>query len=128
MDSLVQAVALAAAALCAATMGFAIQRGATCTVAAVDELLRKRRAAAAAGLVEAALWVGGGLLVAQGCTALPQLPAGYARDWLDRSPAASLLGLRCLRQPRLRVRRDRPAGLRRMGLCRHAAGLLRSAA
>lgn len=49
------AVALAAAAL----MGLAIQRGATCMVAAVDELVSEGRARRAYALAEAALWVGG---------------------------------------------------------------------
>jgi toxin CptA len=59
-------------------MGFAIQRGATCTVAAVDEVLRERRVRRLAALLEAALWVGGGLLVARALHVLPQMPAGYA--------------------------------------------------
>jgi hypothetical protein len=81
MDTSIQAAGLAAAALCAATMGFAIQRGGTCTVAAVDELLRERRGTRLLALVEAALWVGGGLLVA------------LRLGWLDMAPTAfSLTG------------------------------------
>lgn len=55
--------ALAVALLCAATMGLAIQRGATCTVAAVDELMSGARPQRLLALVEAALWVGGGVLL-----------------------------------------------------------------
>ncbi|MBX3605194.1 MAG: YeeE/YedE family protein [Piscinibacter sp.] len=63
---------------CAAIMGYAIQRGATCTVAAVDELLGKRSARRLASLAEASLWVAGGLLLARMVMSLPALPAGYA--------------------------------------------------
>jgi toxin CptA len=59
-------------------MGFAIQRGATCTVAAVDELLQRRSATRLVALFEASLWVAGGLLVAQRFDALGQAPAGHA--------------------------------------------------
>jgi uncharacterized membrane protein YedE/YeeE len=59
-------------------MGFAIQRGATCTVAAVDELVARRSARRLASLVEAALWVAGCLLVVQALRWSPRVPAGYA--------------------------------------------------
>jgi toxin CptA len=49
----------ALAILLVGTMGFAIQRGATCMVAAVDEILTRRRASRAAAMGEAGLWVGG---------------------------------------------------------------------
>ena len=39
MDNVLVTLAFGVSALCAALMGFAIQRGATCTVAAVDELV-----------------------------------------------------------------------------------------
>lgn len=71
--------ALVLAAACALLMGYAIQRGATCTVAAVGELVNERRARRLLALAEAALWVGGGLLLAQRLHALPPMPAaGYA--------------------------------------------------
>jgi toxin CptA len=47
------------AALLVALMGFAVQRGATCMVAAVDEIMLHRRAARALAMLEAGLWVGG---------------------------------------------------------------------
>ena len=53
------------AALCVGLMGFAVQRGATCTVAAVDEVLNKRRAHRLMAMLEASLWVAGGLALAQ---------------------------------------------------------------
>jgi len=65
------------AALCVGVMGFAIQRGATCTVAAVDEVVGKGSFRRLVSLVEAAVWVAGGLLVAQALHLLPKMPAGY---------------------------------------------------
>lgn len=70
-------VAFAVAALAAGAMGFAIQRGATCTVAAVDELVRTHRATRLASLVEASVWVAGGLVIAQALHLLPTMPRGY---------------------------------------------------
>jgi hypothetical protein len=59
--SITLVVALASAAL----MGAAIQRGATCMVAAVDEIVSERRHGRALALFEAALWVGGLIAIAQ---------------------------------------------------------------
>jgi toxin CptA len=66
------------AALCVGIMGFAIQRGATCTVAAVDEVLSKHALRRLSALVEASLWVAGILLVARFLGLLSRPPAGYA--------------------------------------------------
>lgn len=66
-------VALASAAL----MGLAIQRGATCMVAAVDEIVSDRRAGRAVALGEAALWVGGLIALAQLAGLLMDFPARY---------------------------------------------------
>src|SRR5947209_2838997 len=66
------------AALCAVSMGYAIQRGATCTVAAVDEITTRRTFRRLESLLEASVWVAGGLLVAQSLQMLPNMPAGYA--------------------------------------------------
>jgi len=66
------------AALCAGVMGYAIQRGGTCTVAAVDELVSKRRWQRLAAMAEASLWVAGGLLLARTLHLLPEMPAAYA--------------------------------------------------
>ncbi|OQW70929.1 MAG: hypothetical protein BVN33_17010 [Proteobacteria bacterium ST_bin13] len=52
-------------ATCAFVMGNAIQRGSTCLVAAIDELLIARRITRLLAIVEASLWVTGGLLVAR---------------------------------------------------------------
>ena len=64
--------------LCALVMGYAIQRGATCTVAAVSQLVEHGKWGRFAGLIEAALWVAGGLLLARKFGLLPDLPSGYA--------------------------------------------------
>ena len=116
-------LAFVVAALCAGVMGYAIQRGATCTVAAVDEVIAQRTFRRLLSLLEAALWVAGGLIVAQALHLLPKMPAGYAvSGWtVGRRRAARP---RRVRQRRLRVRRDRPLRLGRMGLHRHAGRLL----
>jgi len=74
MDIMIRGLAFA---LCAALMGFAIQRGATCTVAAVDQLVRQRQASRLVALVEASLWVCAGLLLAHRLSLLAQVPVGY---------------------------------------------------
>lgn len=71
-------LALPLAAACVGVMGFAIQRGATCTVAAVDEVLGQRSFKRLKAFVEASVWVAGGLLVAQALQRLQTMPAGYA--------------------------------------------------
>lgn len=78
MEIVLNSLAFAIAALCAGVMGFAIQRGGTCTVAAMDEVVGKRRFNRLIALAEASLWVAGGLLVAQSLHLLGQMPAGYA--------------------------------------------------
>jgi hypothetical protein len=67
-----------AAVLCVAVMGFAIQRGGTCTVAAVDEVLTSRRAHRLAAMLEASWWVAGGLALAQLMHLAGSMPAGFA--------------------------------------------------
>ena len=92
MDIVLTSFAFLIAALCAGVMGFAIQRGATCTVAAVDEVINKRSFRRLTSLFEASLWVAGGLLVAQALQLLPNMPAGYALNhWTVLGGA--LLGL-----------------------------------
>ncbi len=66
------------AALCVATMGYAIQRGATCTVAAIDEALSKHTTRRLWAFLEAALWVAGILALAQATGLLARAPQGYA--------------------------------------------------
>src|SRR5882724_526096 len=82
MEIVLTSLAFIVSALCAGLMGFAIQRGATCTVAAVDEVVTKRRFNRLISMVEASLWVVGGLLIAQTLHLLPKMPAGYALNGL----------------------------------------------
>ena len=73
----VSSLVFAVSALCAALMGFAIQRGATCAVAAVDEWVSTRRATRLASMLEASLWVVAGLLLARAGGLAGTMPAGY---------------------------------------------------
>ncbi|MBI5721943.1 MAG: YeeE/YedE family protein, partial [Burkholderiales bacterium] len=72
------AAAFVLAFACVAVMGYAIQRGATCTVAAVDEWVSRKSWRRLRSMGEASLWVAGGLLVAHVLHQLPAMPAGYA--------------------------------------------------
>jgi hypothetical protein len=78
MQIVLTSLAFFAAAILAGVMGFAIQRGATCTVAAMDELVSKRRIRRLGSMIEASLWVVGGLLIAQAFHLLGRMPSGYA--------------------------------------------------
>ena len=69
---------LAIAGLCAALMGFAIQRGGTCLVAALDELVSKRRANRLIALAEASALVACGMVVAELAGVLPMAPHAFA--------------------------------------------------
>ena len=92
MDLMARSIAFGAAALCAATMGYAIQRGATCTVAAVDEIVTQRGASRLVALLEASLWVAVGLAIAQRLGWIAQLPMAYGLTGWTIAGAA-LLGL-----------------------------------
>ena len=69
---------LALAILLAALMGFAVQRGATCMVAAVEEWISKRSARRSLAIGEASLWVLGGLAVLQLAGWARFMPQGFA--------------------------------------------------
>ena len=58
-------VVLAIAAVCAALMGFAVQRGATCMVAAVDEIVSKKSANRLIAMLEASAIVACGIVIAR---------------------------------------------------------------
>jgi toxin CptA len=62
----------------AGVMGFANQRGGTCTVAAIEEIVATRRFKRLVALLEASLWVAAGLLLLNAMNALPAMPPGYA--------------------------------------------------
>jgi hypothetical protein len=85
-------LAFAIAALCAAIMGYAIQRGATCMVAAIDEVLTKRTGYRLLGLAEAAVWVAGGVLLWRLLGGQETLPIGYPAT-LSTVAGGVLLGL-----------------------------------
>ena len=78
MENYLHYLTLLIAALLAGIMGFAIQRGATCTVAAMDEIVEKRRAHRLASMFEASVWVAGGFILAEAFGLMPSLPAGRA--------------------------------------------------
>ena len=59
-------------------VGFAIQRGATCTLAAVDEVLTKRHAYGLMSMLQASLWVAGGLALAHVANLAGSMPGGSA--------------------------------------------------
>lgn len=59
-------------------MGFAAQRGGTCTVAAIEEIVAEQRFGRVVALVEASLWVGGGLVLLNAVGLLAAMPVGYA--------------------------------------------------
>ena len=75
---MLEGASLLLALVCAAVMGLAIQRGATCTVAAVDELLTTRRPTRLLALIEASLWATAGVLMARETGHLAMPPAAYA--------------------------------------------------
>lgn len=63
---------------CGVLMGHAIQRGATCTVAAVDEIVNQRKTTRLIAIGEASLWVTGGLVFASLAGRLAMQPTAYA--------------------------------------------------
>jgi Sulphur transport len=92
MNLMIRAATFGVAAACTIVMGFAIQRGATCTVAAVGELVERRGVRSLVALVEASVWVTAGLLVAGRLGWLGVAPAGYELNGWTVAGAA-LLGL-----------------------------------
>lgn len=74
MESATFLIALAAIGL----MGFANQRGGTCTVAAIEEIIAERHFGRLLALLEASLWVGGGLALFAALGHLPVMPPSYA--------------------------------------------------
>ena len=82
-----------AAIVSVAAMGFAIQRGGTCTVAAVDEILTESRAGRLVAMLEASLWVAGGLALAQWLHLAGSMTAAYeASAWTVLGGAVLGLG------------------------------------
>ena len=92
MQQVIGIAAFGVALLCAAVMGLAIQRGSTCSVAAVEEWRSSRRFTRLAAMLEASLWVCAGLLLARQFGHPMALPAGHALT-LWTVAGATLLGL-----------------------------------
>ena len=65
------------AVLAATIMGFSIQRGATCTVAALDEIIRFKKINRLLAMIEAAIWVAVGLGLATHFGIIQTLPNGF---------------------------------------------------
>jgi toxin CptA len=76
----------------AGLLGFAIQRGGTCTVAAIDEIVIHRRGSRFFALLEAAIWVAGGLFIFWSLKVSKQPMIAWDITWLTILGAA-LLGL-----------------------------------
>jgi len=74
---LLTSAAFIVAAVCAGLMGYAIQRGGTCMVAAVDEAVSKRSFNRLTAMIEASIWVAGGLVLVEAIHLLRQMPSGY---------------------------------------------------
>lgn len=68
---------LVVAIVCALLMGFAIQRGGTCLVAAIDEAVSKRTINRLLALAEASLLVAAGMVAAQLLGVLPMAPRAF---------------------------------------------------
>jgi hypothetical protein len=92
MDLMLFSLAVAASALAAGVMGYVIQRGGTCLVAAVEELLSQRRARRLWAMGEASLWVAGTLALAGVLGSAVPMPASYALTGWTLAGGA-LLGL-----------------------------------
>ena len=67
--------------LLALLLGFAIQRGGTCTVAALEEVVQHHRWTRLRALLEASMWVLAGVILLRAFDRLPQLPLGYPLHW-----------------------------------------------
>jgi uncharacterized membrane protein YedE/YeeE len=76
-------------------MGFANQRGDTCTVAAIKEIVATRRINRLAALVETSLWSGGGFVLLNAMGMLPTKPVDYVVGALT-ALGGSLFGMGAL--------------------------------
>ncbi|WP_069086516.1 YeeE/YedE thiosulfate transporter family protein [Pseudomonas sp. TCU-HL1] len=83
---------LLASVLLALLMGFAVQRGGTCLVAALEEAVSKRRWSRFRALLETSLWVLGGFVLLRAFDRLPMVPMGYPLHW-HAALGGALLGV-----------------------------------
>lgn len=75
---MIESAGFALALLCAVVMGYGVQRGATCAVSAVDEVVSKRSGRKLLAILEAGLWVAGGLALLRLLGLTMASPKGYA--------------------------------------------------
>lgn len=92
MNISLNSTAFAASLVLAGIMGFAIQRGATCSVLAVEEIIVERRTTRLQSLLLASAWVLAGLLLAHALGYSMGLPSGY-RLGFNTVAGGALLGL-----------------------------------
>ena len=83
---------LLASVLLALLMGFAVQRGGTCLVAALEEAVNKGHWARFRALLETSLWVLGGFVLLRAFDRLPMVPMGYSLHW-HAALGGALLGI-----------------------------------
>ncbi len=83
---------LLASVLLALLMGYAVQRGGTCLVAALEELVGKRRWTRLRALLETSIWVLGGFVLLRAFDRLPMVPMGYPLHW-HAALGGTLLGV-----------------------------------
>ncbi len=83
---------LLASVLLALLMGFAVQRGGTCMVAALEEVVNKGRWARFRALLETSLWVLGGFILLRAFDLLPMVPTGLSLHW-HAALGGALLGI-----------------------------------
>ncbi len=77
METAIASAGFALALLCAVLMGYGVQRGATCAVSAMDEIVAHRRARKLIAIVEAGLWVAGLLILLRMLGVTMAAPKGY---------------------------------------------------
>lgn len=83
---------LLASVLLALLMGFAVQRGGTCLVAALEEVVTKHHGARFRALLETSLWVLGGFVLLRAFDLLPMVPMGRSLHW-HAALGGALLGV-----------------------------------